>query len=41
MLLEAHLGVNNDAKFTQIADNVGWTKVKNVVNNIRDTIKNI
>ena len=28
MLLETHLGVNNDAKYTLIRDNVGWTMVQ-------------
>ena len=41
MLLETHLGVNNYAKFTQIGDNIGWTMMQNVVNNISDTIKSV
>ena len=41
MLLGTHFGVNNDAKVTQIGDNFGWGMVQNVVNNIRDTIRNV
>ena len=41
MLLENHFGVNNDAKFTHVADGFRWTIAQNVTKNIRDTMENV